>query len=206
MKFELDGEGGPDISSPLLDWHSSLKTSRWNQELIDLLAMDFQSSVKEGKYDDMLFDQEAMGLQRIRNFCLGKLTQTHRQVKYRLEQQEESDNMKKEEARAKKQQAKEKRTTHDRRSHRRQTVSCTGSIATTLLNTTQLYNRRHRTVRENKEKDPIVWKQIGDILERLGVEGMSGDETDVPSRRKKTLRRVALPWLDYERPDWTKSH
>jgi hypothetical protein len=25
---------------------------------------------------------------------------------------------------------------------------------------------------------------------------MSGDETDVPSRQKKTLRRVALPWID----------
>jgi hypothetical protein len=58
-----------------------------------------------------------------------------------------------------------------------------------------------RCVRENINVDRPTWEQVQKVLDGLGPEGMSGDETDRQqssgfSRRSRTkkLRRVVLPW------------
>jgi hypothetical protein len=47
-----------------------------------------------------------------------------------------------------------------------------------------------------------MWDTIRRIIDRLDVDGMSGDETDTPIGAKpKIVRRVALPWISPEISD-----
>lgn len=61
----------------------------------------------------------------------------------------------------------------------------------------QTFARRQKIVSQNRARDPERWDSIHKMIGRLGVEGMSGDESDSPPVSKpKTLRRIELPWID----------
>ncbi|KIJ10605.1 hypothetical protein PAXINDRAFT_16440 [Paxillus involutus ATCC 200175] len=56
--------------------------------------------------------------------------------------------------------------------------------------------RRRRIIDENHSRDPDTWDDIRRIIDRLNIEGISGDETDTaPGTQPKVVRRVVLPWL-----------
>ncbi|KAF9231790.1 hypothetical protein BU15DRAFT_21090, partial [Melanogaster broomeanus] len=56
--------------------------------------------------------------------------------------------------------------------------------------------RRRRIIGEHCPSDPDTWDSIRRIVDRLDIEGISGDETDTePGAQPKVVRRVALPWL-----------
>lgn len=60
----------------------------------------------------------------------------------------------------------------------------------------QTLERRRKIVEQNRHRNPETWDTIRRIIDRLDVDGMSGDETDTPLGAKpKTVRRVALPWI-----------
>ncbi|KAH7906573.1 hypothetical protein BJ138DRAFT_1117447 [Hygrophoropsis aurantiaca] len=59
-------------------------------------------------------------------------------------------------------------------------------------------DRRRRIIQENKNRNPQLWSQIGAIVARLDVDGMSGDETDSPPGQPKQTRRTALNWRSAE--------
>ena len=66
-----------------------------------------------------------------------------------------------------------------------------------------------RIVEDHEYLDGDVWKSVKNVLNRLSVDGMSSDESDVePSSSRlldqrrvhniKVVRRVRLPWLNHE--------
>src|SRR5215471_14010684 len=54
-----------------------------------------------------------------------------------------------------------------------------------------------KVIRKNHHKDPKLFDQFGDVFDVLGIDSMSGDETDneSPQPPPKRTRRVSLPWL-----------
>ncbi|KAF9236805.1 hypothetical protein BU15DRAFT_63733 [Melanogaster broomeanus] len=59
------------------------------------------------------------------------------------------------------------------------------------------FARRQKIVMQNRSRDPEKWDAIHKIIDRLGVEGMSGDETDSPPfSRPKVLQCLELPWIN----------
>ena len=60
----------------------------------------------------------------------------------------------------------------------------------------QTLERRRKIAEKNRHRDPDTWDTIKRIINRLDVDGMSGDETDTPlGVNPKIVRRVALPWI-----------
>lgn len=61
-----------------------------------------------------------------------------------------------------------------------------------------MYKRRRNAIDENNHRDPAVWGNIKKVLTDIGIQGMSGDETDsnASSSRFKGMRRLKHPWLN----------
>jgi hypothetical protein len=58
---------------------------------------------------------------------------------------------------------------------------------------------RHKTVEENEYRDPQLWKAARDVVDAVGVDGMSGEDTDgEPPGREKRLLRVPVKWINPE--------
>lgn len=66
-----------------------------------------------------------------------------------------------------------------------------------VLTHLQDYKSRIRTYNENNHRDADVWEQFQCVMEKLGPQGMSGDETDPQSnnRSTKNLIKLSLSWL-----------
>jgi len=57
----------------------------------------------------------------------------------------------------------------------------------------QKVNRRHTVAEENTHRDPSAWKEVREAVDAVGVDGMSGEETDGEvSTRDKQLIRVPV--------------
>ncbi|KAG1853457.1 hypothetical protein DFJ58DRAFT_841640 [Suillus subalutaceus] len=66
----------------------------------------------------------------------------------------------------------------------------------------QTLERCRKIVAQNRHRNPDIWDTIGRIIDRLDVDGVSGDETDTPiGAIPKVVRRVGRPWLN---PDITQ--
>ncbi|KAG2124764.1 hypothetical protein BD769DRAFT_1669258 [Suillus cothurnatus] len=62
--------------------------------------------------------------------------------------------------------------------------------------------RCRKIVEQNHHQNPETWDMIMRVIERLNIDGMSGNETDTPPGViPKVTRRVGLPWLS---PDITQ--
>ncbi|KAG1888583.1 hypothetical protein F4604DRAFT_1915587 [Suillus subluteus] len=62
--------------------------------------------------------------------------------------------------------------------------------------------RRRKIVEQNRHRNPDTWDTIMCVIDRLDIDGMSGDETDSPPGViPKVTRRVGLPWVS---PDITR--
>lgn len=63
----------------------------------------------------------------------------------------------------------------------------------------QKVNRRHTVAEENTHGGPSAWKEAREAVDAVGVDGMSGEETDGEvSTREKQLIRVPVRWINPE--------
>ncbi|KAH7903855.1 hypothetical protein BJ138DRAFT_1119983 [Hygrophoropsis aurantiaca] len=182
--FELNNTEGPELSAIQLDWSSALK-SRWNTEAISLLCLDFERQLKEGNFPAVSYDPKTMGIKQLRKYLLTSFKRPQKAYKDHatLEAMAKEHSMTVVATAAK--EVKEKTnlpTIRDRRYHRKQGT----------------FKRRKRIIKENQSRDPQAWGQVQTILMYLGVDGMSGDETDSPPQAPKKVRRTALFWRNEE--------
>ncbi|KIJ11056.1 hypothetical protein PAXINDRAFT_16017 [Paxillus involutus ATCC 200175] len=168
-EFNVTNDHPPTLSDLMIDWSSSLLAPGWNTEVVQLLTVDFQQRLKNGTYPFVVFDKGKMNLLELRKLCIEKLCRTHR---------EKQDGVKL---------VTTDITARKERHHKldRMTTRKHGTLA-----------RRRRIIDENRSRDPDTWDDIRWIIDRLDIEGISGDETDTaPGTQPKVVRRVALPWL-----------
>lgn len=59
-----------------------------------------------------------------------------------------------------------------------------------------MYQRRRKIVDQNKHRNPAIWSNVGTVLNKLGIQGMSGDETDTEAHRSKKMRCMKHSWLN----------
>jgi len=62
----------------------------------------------------------------------------------------------------------------------------------------QTYARRQAILDTYHDRNPELWDDIGAVLEMVGYEGMSSDETETEATRTtaKVVRRREKPWRD----------
>ncbi|KAG1734426.1 uncharacterized protein EDB91DRAFT_1250944 [Suillus paluster] len=184
--FNNDNDCCPTVDNLSIDWSDSLKKSPWNTEVINLLAVDFRMKVENGMYAEVVLNEETMNLDNLRLLCIDKLrcTQTEYRQRARLSKFSNLEDR--------------NRASHElsARSERRQ---CLDRSNTRKHGTLQ---RRRKIVEQNRHCNPDTWDTIMLIVNRLDLDGMSGDETDTPlGVIPKVMRRVGLPWLS---PDITR--
>ncbi|KAG2094399.1 uncharacterized protein F5147DRAFT_779002 [Suillus discolor] len=178
--FNHDNENPPSLDNITIDWQDSLRSSLWNTEAVNLLVVDFQQKIQTGCYPLVIFDEDMMSLDDLRVLCIIKLRRTQQAYRDRNKIAGLADLQQREEA------------THElsSRSTRRQRLD--------RLNTRKhgTLERRRKIAEQNRQRNPQMWDTIRRIIDRLDVDGMSGDETDTPVGAKpKVVRRVALPWI-----------
>ncbi|KAG2108562.1 hypothetical protein BD769DRAFT_1392725 [Suillus cothurnatus] len=184
--FNKDNDGCPTVGDLSVDWSDSLKKSPWNTEVVNLLAVDFQMKVKSGIYSKVVFNDETMNLDNLRLLCIDKLrrTQTMYRQRARLSTFSNLEDM--------------DHASHEMsaRNERRQRLDRSNTRKHGTL------QRRRKIVEQNRHRNPETWDTIMRVIERLNIDGMSGDETDTPPGViPKVTRRVGLPWLS---PDITQ--
>ena len=59
-----------------------------------------------------------------------------------------------------------------------------------------MYKWRQKTIAENKYRDATLWGSIKTVLTTIGIQGMSGDETDTRPHKIKQMRRLKHNWLN----------
>lgn len=188
-RFHQDGIPGP--TRPIeIDWSVQLGAHSWNVEAISLMAqicleelLEDPATVEECNKRDLTITHY-----RVQKAMKRKLNKIGREIRRVAENG--ADALKQHEEAVK---------TKDRRTTRRNTVRyCCISFTHGKLNSPfpQMYKRRLRIIQENKHRDPILWCRIEKVLTTIGIQGMSGDETDATPRRIKEMRRLKHPWLN----------
>ncbi|KAG2740865.1 hypothetical protein P692DRAFT_20851248 [Suillus brevipes Sb2] len=184
--FNHDNENPPCLDNITIDWQESLRSSLWNIEAVNLLVVDFQEKIQTGCYPSVIFDEDTMNLDDLRVLCIDKLRRTQQAYRDRSKIAGLADLQQREEATRE----------FSSRSTRRQRLD--------RLNTRKhgTLERRRKIAEQNRHRNPQMWDTIRRIIDRLDVDGMSGDETDTPIGAKpKIVRRVALPWISPEISD-----
>ncbi|KAI9573727.1 hypothetical protein HD554DRAFT_2035461 [Boletus coccyginus] len=168
--FNQDGVSPPLLENIALDWHcSSLMSSHWNSEAISILSLDFYNNLKGSASRDVIFDEKTMSLQVIRKMCKQKLAQT-----YQAHRQVDKINM----------------ATGNKQT---QVIAHIRTKKKKCQKGDRMIARSHG----NHSQDPETWDAIRKIIDKLGVEGMSGDETDCPPASKpRVLWCLELPWIN----------
>ncbi|KIK35992.1 hypothetical protein CY34DRAFT_66897, partial [Suillus luteus UH-Slu-Lm8-n1] len=178
--FTNNNENPPSLDNIAIDWQDSLRSSLWNTEAINLMVIDFQQKIQTGSYPSVTFDDDTMNLDDLRVLCIDKLRRTQQTYREHCKIEAFADVQEREEATRE----------HSCRSIRRQRLD--------RLNTRKhgTLERRRKIVQQNRHRNPQKWDMIKRIIDRLDVDGMSGDETDTAIGVKpKIVRRVALPWI-----------
>jgi len=190
------GEGeGPDENDLHIDMMGALN-SEWNKKVLEILLAKLKDARKEEKWslpnrsDDYLAAlikdrmKRAMrkwtASQRKTNQSGG--LETWNEVEQRLVAQKEAQ------------------LVATRHATRRRNVSRQSHIMPFIANFFQRYNRRKRIVEymielrvEDETQDLHLWKWLQSVLEHLGAEGMSSDESS--TENFETVYRVTnMPW------------
>jgi hypothetical protein len=161
------------------------------------MVIDFQQRIQTGSYPSVTFDDDTMNLDNLRVLCIDKLRRTqqayreHRKIEAFADVQDREDATREHSCRS------IRRQHLDRLNTRKHGVS---GIAISLICASstclQTLERRRKIVEQNRHRNPQKWDTIKRIIDRLDVDGMSGDETDTAIGVKpKIVRRVALPWI-----------
>ncbi|KAG1736397.1 uncharacterized protein EDB91DRAFT_1250010 [Suillus paluster] len=178
--FTHYNESSPSLGNITIDWQDSLRSSLWNTEVINLMVVDFQEKIQTGSYPSVIFNEDTMNLGDLRLLCIDKLRRTQQAYRQRSKIEEFRDIQEREEA------------TRELSSHstRRQ---CLDRLNTCKHGTLE---RCQKIAEQNHHRNPQTWDTIKRIIDRLDVDGMSGDETDTAIGAKpKIVRRVTLPWI-----------
>ncbi|KAG1874139.1 hypothetical protein C8R48DRAFT_669745 [Suillus tomentosus] len=176
----------PTLQNLFIDWSDSLKKSLWNTEIINLIVVDFQANIRNGTYAQVLFHAEATSLDNLRSLCVEKLRRTQYQCRQRAQISNYLNLDEMNHASCQLSACNERRQRLDRCNTRKH-----GTL-----------ERRIKIVAQNRHRSPDTWDTIEHIINRLDVDGVSGDETDTPiGVTPKVVRRVDLPWLN---PDITQ--
>ncbi|KAG2094042.1 uncharacterized protein F5147DRAFT_779138 [Suillus discolor] len=175
----------PTLQDLFIDWSDSLKKSLWNTEIINLIVVDFQAKIRNGSYVQVLFHAEATSLDNLHSLCIDKLRRTQYQCRQHAQI---SDYL-----------------NLDEMNHASRQLSACNERSQCLdrCNTRKhgTLERRIKIVAQNRHRNPDTWDTIKHIINWLDVDGVSGDETDMPiGVTPKVIRRVGLPWLN---PDIT---
>ncbi|KAG1895980.1 uncharacterized protein F5891DRAFT_983830 [Suillus fuscotomentosus] len=178
--YNHDNDNPPTLDKIAIDWQDSLRSSVWNAEAVDLLVVDFQEKVKTGSFPLVIFDDDTMNLDKLRVLCIDKLRSTQQACREHMKIEGFEDSQQREVA------------TRDLsyRNSRRQHLDRYNTHKHGTL------ERHRKVVDQNRHRNPQSWDTIRRIIDRLDVDGMSGDETDTPlGATPKIVRRVALPWI-----------
>ncbi|KAG6372577.1 hypothetical protein JVT61DRAFT_7690 [Boletus reticuloceps] len=179
--FNRDRSSPPVIENVAIDWNSPLNSSPWNKETVRMLAIDFQAKLKTGtSYPTVPYDDKLMNLDFLCRICLQKLSRTHQT--FRQQAVIDSQPAEQQAAGISKQciiQATQQK--NDRSMARKRNI----------------FIRRRRIAQQNRFRKPETWEEVSKVIDRLGVEGMSGDETDSPPGvYPKAVRRIETPWIN----------
>ncbi|KAG1868915.1 hypothetical protein C8R48DRAFT_671469 [Suillus tomentosus] len=165
--FNDNNDCSPTLGNISVDWNDSLKKSPWNTEVINILVIDFQAKVSNGTfvnllvidfevkvgngtYEKVIFDAKTMSLENLRTLCIKKLRRTQFQYRQHVQIGKIAD------------------------------VEDMNRASRELCNTQKhgTLERRQKIVEQNRHRNTDIWDMIKRIIDRLDVEGMSGDETD----------------------------
>jgi hypothetical protein len=179
-----------------IDWQDSLRSSLWNTEAINLMVVDFQQKIQTGSYPSVIFNDDTMNLDDLRVLCIDKLRRTQQTYRERRKIEAFADVQEREEATHEQSCRSTRRQRLDRLNTRKHGVSGIAISLVLCLTCLQTLERRRKIVEQNRHRNPQNWDTIKRIIDRLDVDGMSGDETDTAIGVKpKIVRRVALPWI-----------
>ncbi|KAG6381508.1 hypothetical protein JVT61DRAFT_92 [Boletus reticuloceps] len=178
--FNRDRSSPPVIENVAMDWTSPLKTSPWNQETVRLLAMDFQAKIKMGTYTTVVYNDKSMSIDALCRICEQKLSRTHQA--FRQQAMIGCHPTGEQPAAISKQRAIQvAQQKNDRSMARKRNILA----------------RRQRIAQQNHFRDAETWDAVSRVTERLGLEGMSGDETDTPPGvYPKAVRRIEISWIN----------
>jgi hypothetical protein len=179
---------GPDVKSVKMDWGKPM-TSVWNSTALSVLAEDFLSlSETKDNFSDLGLDKA-----KVKKLCHMKLERTRTDYIKRVRQGKGEDELKKQA---------EARGVSSRKNTRRTGVSLLVVLQIILILKVipQTFNRRVQTGKDCKHVNPEEWGKFIDIVDMLGIAGMSSDETETEATRDnlKTVRRRQKDWHSSE--------
>ncbi|KAF8871218.1 hypothetical protein BD779DRAFT_1478367 [Infundibulicybe gibba] len=146
------------LEDPRFDWFTSF-SSKWNDELLYLLAVDFLPKLKDT--EAIKFEEEWRDVDYIKDKIARKLMHTRCEYKDRAPPDpSSSESLAVKTSRVKKN--KERVHKQTRRNSRRSGT----------------YERRKRIIKERLHENPRFWRRAGELLSELGEEGMSSNETE----------------------------
>ncbi|TDL13935.1 hypothetical protein BD410DRAFT_810137 [Rickenella mellea] len=179
--YEKDGCPRPDIDNVVLDWRVTgcRANSQWNKEALGLLTIDFINRLKADK--EIEYDKDVMSYENIYEVCQDKLKRVFEVMKTIS-----IDSMGNGAEKITRPAQTSAEKAHTRRNARR--------IGT--------FDRREKIIAQNAPNDTQMWDGIGNVLEELTADGMSGDETEdevrpsSDTRKVKEVRRLRMPWIN----------
>ncbi|KAH6911761.1 hypothetical protein BKA70DRAFT_1423517 [Coprinopsis sp. MPI-PUGE-AT-0042] len=171
--FNVRGVGGPTIPLPQFAFQEPL-TSQWNQEIVGLIVDAFLPGLTTAQEKCRELGEEAypdrfMTKAFAVNKLQGKLRHTFALYRSRLPPPSPERVEKESELRKK----------LNRRSNRRR----------------GLHVQRMKVANANLMKDPQTWAQVLSILNKLGPDSMSSDESETGEISSNVYWRIPKPWL-----------
>jgi len=186
FKFQQDHVGGPTKGEPvLIDWTSPL-SSTWNREATCVLAVSFLDALRAGTIKSIQFNDN-MSIKAVQDSCVQKLTKVR--TAYTRVLRMDTDTL---ESKVR------ERAKRNRVNTRRHGVSANYFLCKPENNRLpQTRQRRAMIIDQHFDGNPEFWTEVQDLLESLGSDGMSSDESDQEGPVKK-LRRVRKGWVSEE--------
>lgn len=183
------------MDDPRFDWTSSFSTP-WNHELASLLAADFLPNLHDSK--TIVYPPVFRDVKTIRNYIFRKLRRTRKAYCDKQPPSLESGHtaLQKETLLKVQMAARLKAARHISRKAGVGTCLFLALISQLSI-LRQTFKRRQQIAKERRHLDPPFWDRTAEVIEYLGAQGMSSDETVQEARgmNPKVVRRIPKPWL-----------
>ena len=197
--------GGPTAELPQFDWTKTFSHT-WNDELLGLLAQEFLVYVTPHIQPDQI-EEHFLKVVGVKDILASKLRPLKRTF---LASYDWRTGLRDDTSPALEQQVKKKDKALLKSRHKSRMVGvsmlCDLLLVERLLSIAQTLARRKKIIKYHIRNgtDPAFWEAMGELLDALGLEGMSSDETEneapapgaVYARTRKLVRRKAKRWLN----------